>query len=228
MVRSSLGSELARVGQLQAHLPGPVVVLIGVAALGAAVLPDVWLVTRNVNIIAHEGAHATMGSALGARVLGVRMSRGGVGATAVQGGDRASSVLSLAIGYLGPSAFGLGAAKLIQVGHAIAVLWITLAALLLLAVAVRRSGFGLAVVIVTGTAIFAVARYAPVGAEVAVAYGIAWFLLLSGVQVVLSHGRDASDAITLRQLTRLPRGLWAALWLAGSALALVAGARMLV
>ena len=46
--------------------------------------------------------------------------------------------------------------------------------------------------------------------------------------MVLSHGRDAGDAIILRQLTRMPRGLWAGLWLVGSALALVAGGRMLV
>ena len=29
--------------------------------------------------------------------------------------------------------------------------------------------------------------------------------------MVLQHGRHASDAIALRQLTRLPRALWAAL-----------------
>ena len=64
--------------------------------------------------------------------------------------------------------------------------------------------------------------------EGAVAYGIAWFLLLSGIRVVLLHGRHAHDAAILRQLTRLPRGVWAGLWLAGSAAALIFGGSLLV
>jgi hypothetical protein len=63
---------------------------------------------------------------------------------------------------------------------------------------------------------------------VALAYGIAWFLLLSGIRVVLRHGRDAHDAVVLRQLTRLPPGVWASAWLAGSAAALVFGGSLLV
>jgi hypothetical protein len=227
MVRSSLGSELARVGQLQAHLPGPVVVLIGVAALGAAVLPDVWLVTRNVNIIAHEGAHATMGSALGARVLGVRMSRGGVGATAVQGGDRASSVLSLAIGYLGPSAFGLAAGGLIEGGHIVAVLWLTLVSLACM-LAVTRGSFGVLVILGCGVALFAVAASTSVGAQVVAAYALAWFMLLSGVRVIADHGATAADAAELRRLTRLPRGFWSFCWLLVSLAALGFGAALLI
>jgi hypothetical protein len=224
----ALAGTLHGITSLQPHLPGSTSVLVGAAALGAAILPGLSQLTQHVNTMAHEGAYAMVGSAMGRRVTGVTLHGNGEGRTTMAPSRGVGFVAAGIVGYLGPSAFGLGAAKLIQVHHAIAVLWITMAALLLLAVAVRRSGFGLAAVTVLGVAIFAVARYAPVGAEVAVAYGIAWFLLLSGVQVVLSHGRDASDAIALRQLTRVPRGLWAALWLAGSALALVAGARMLV
>jgi Peptidase M50B-like len=95
-------------------------------------------------------------------------------------------------------------------------------------VMVRRNGFGLAAVALTGVGIYLVARYAPVGGQIAVAYGIAWFLLVSGIRVVLLHGRDAGDAIALRKLTRLPRGLWAAIWLAGTAAALVLGGQLLV
>jgi hypothetical protein len=224
----SLVGTLHGITSLQPHLPGSTSVLVGAAALGAAILPGISRLTQHVNTMAHEGAHAMVGSAMGRRVTGVTLHGNGEGRTTMAPSSGAGFIAAGIVGYLGPSAFGLGAAKLIQVGHAIAVLWITLAALLLLGIAVRRSGFGLAAVAVTGIAIFAVARYAPVGAEEALAYGIAWYLLLSGVQVVLSHGRNAGDAIALRNLTRVPRSLWAALWLAGSVLALVAGARMLV
>ena len=36
---------------------------------------------------------------------------------------------------------------------------------------------------------FLIARYGSVGTETAVAYLVAWFLLLSGVRVVLEHNR---------------------------------------
>ncbi len=78
----------------------------------------------------------------------------------------------------------------------------------------RRSAFGIAAVLGTGVLIYLVARYAPVGAEVALAYGLAWFLLLSGILVVLADGRGAGDASSLRQRTHVPRGLWVGLWLA--------------
>lgn len=228
MVTRSLEGALRGVGQLQAHLPGGTSVLVGVAALGAATLPGISLLTQHVNTMAHEGAHAAMGSATGRKVTAVTIRGNGEGRTTLARPHGGGYLLAGIVGYLGPSAFGLGAAKLIEVGHIIAVLWLSLLALACLAIMVRRNGFGLAAVIVTGTTVYLVARYAPVGGQVAVAYGIAWFLLLSGVQVVLLHGRDAGDAIALRQLTRLPRGLWAGLWLAGSAAALIIGGTLLV
>jgi hypothetical protein len=45
---------------------------------------------------------------------------------------------------------------------------------------------------------------------------------------VLKHGTKAVDAGVLKELTSLPRGFWRGLWLAGSLLALVAGARLLL
>jgi len=226
-VKSPLEAELARIGQLQAHLPGPVAVLLGLVALGAAVLPDIWLVARHVNTIAHEGAHATMGSVMGRKVLGVTMGRDGKGLTAVQGGEKAGSVAFLLIGYLGPSCFGLVAAKLIQLGHIIAVLWLAMALLLCMLVVIRRS-FGVLTVIGTGAVLFAVADFATVGAQVLAAYVIAWFLLVSGVRVIREHGVQARDADELRKLTRVPQGFWSSLWFIGSLAALGLGTALLV
>lgn len=222
------GGALSGISAVQPHLPAAASVGLGVLALGAMVLPGGWALTQHVNTMAHEGAHAAMGSATGRRITGVTLRGNGDGLTTMTPASGGGFILAGVVGYLGPSAFGLGAAELIRVGHPVAVLWIAVAALAVLAVLARRSAFGITVALGFGFGVYLVARYAPVGAAVALAYAMAWFLLLSGVGVVLSHGRSAGDAIILRQLTRMPRGLWAGLWLIGSALALIAGGRMLV
>jgi Peptidase M50B-like len=215
-------------GALQPHLPPGTSAAVGALALGAAILPGISALTQHVNTMAHEGAHAVMGSATGRTITGVRLRGNGDGLTTMTASRGGGYILTGAVGYLGPSAFGLAAAELIRVGHAVAVLWVALAALAVLGVLARRSPFGIAAVLGTGLLVYLVARYATVGAGVALAYGMAWFLLLSGVQVVLAHGRDAGDAVALRQRTRLPRGLWAGLWLIGSVAALIVGGRMLL
>jgi hypothetical protein len=227
-VKASLGHTLDGFVAAQAHLPVSTSVLLGVAALAAATLPGISLVTQYFNTMAHEGAHAAIGSATGRRVNGVSLRGNGDGRTSLSGPHGLGYLLAGIAGYLGPSAFGLGAAALIHTGHILAVLWLTLVALACLAVLARRNAFGLAMILATGIVVFIVARYAPLGAQIAVSYAVAWFLLVSGVQVVLQHGRHASDADALHHLTRIPRGLWAAFWLAGSAAALVYGATLLV
>jgi Peptidase M50B-like len=224
---SPLGTELARIGQLQTHLPGPLAVLLGIVAVGAAALPDVWLLTRHVYTIAHEGAHATVGSVMGRQVTGVKMFRDGSGNTSVQPGQRSGDVMFLASGYLGPSAFGVGAAKLIELGHIVAVLWLSLI-LLLLMLLVARSSFAIISVLITGAAVYVVAAYTAVGAQVMVAYVITWFLLLSGVRMVREHGTGARDADELRNLTSIPKGFWSFLWFVGSIAALGFGGYLLV
>jgi Peptidase M50B-like len=222
------GSILHGMSAVQAHLPAAAAAGLRMLALAAAALPGLWTLTRHVNTMAHEGAHAAMGSATGRTIRGVTINGDGTGVTAITADRGVGLVLAAAVGYLGPSAFGLGAAELIRVGHPVAVLWIALAALAILAVLARRSVFGITAAVGTGCCIYLVARYAPVGAAVALAYVMTWFLLLSGLRVVMSHGRNGVDATILRQLTRMPRGLWAGLWLIGSGLALFAGGRMLL
>jgi hypothetical protein len=221
-------SALHAIVDLQARLPRSTSVLLGVGALAAATLPGISALTRYVNTMAHEGAHAAIGSATGRKVTSVIMRGNGEGRTSMTKPQGLGYLLAGIVGYLGPSAFGLIAARLIEIGHIIAVLWLVILALVFMAVMVRRNVFGLVAVVITGAGLVLVLRYTPLGAQVAVAYGIAWFLLVSGVRVVLQHGRHASDAVALRQLTRLPRGLWASFWLAGSAVALVFGGAMLI
>jgi len=227
MTALPLDTVVHQIGAVQAHLPAATSLAVGAAALGAVTLSAAWAVVRHVSVIAHEGAHAVMGTGMGHRVTRVTMQPGGTGATLLRtNGGRGSGIAVAAIGYLGPSLFGLGAAKLISVGHVIAVLWLALLALAVLLIVLRGS-FGVISVILTGGLLYLVARYATIGAQIAVAYGIAWFLLLSGIRGVLEDGSRAFDAGKLRELTYLPRGFWSLLWLVGSLAATLIGGTLL-
>jgi hypothetical protein len=227
MHATSLAAALDRIGQVQARLPGPAAAVIALAAIGAAVLPDIWLLTRHVTVMAHEGGHATMGSAMGRRITAIRLTPKGEGVTETSAGGMASSVVIGLSGYLGPSVFGIGAAELISIGHIVAVLWAGLVALVLLMVPLRRS-FGVVTVIAVFILLVMMARYGTLGAQVMTAYGLTWFMLVSGVRGAAEHGTQAGDAHILYGLTRIPRGFWSVIWLAGTLLALAYGAKLLL
>jgi hypothetical protein len=130
-------------------------------------------------------------------------------------------------GYLGPSAFGLCAAKLIETGHVISVLWIAVILLVLLLFLIRQS-FGIVSVPVAIALLVIVMRYAHNGLEEVIVYATTWLLLLSGVRVAVMRGAEAADAGLLSATTHLPRHLWALLWLAGTVLAVIIGGKWLV
>jgi len=227
MAAPPLRSELARIGQLQAHLPGVVSAMIGVAALAAVALSELWSASEHADAMAHEGAHAAVGAVFGRRVTGVWLYRDGAGNTGLDPPRGPGYILAGIAGYLGPSGFGLGAAELIRIRHSVAVLWFALVLLLILLAPLRWS-FGVVSVTGTGLLLFIIARYASLGMQVAAAYGLAWLLLLSGVGTVMRHGKNAQDAGVLKKLTMLPPGFWRDLWLAGSLLALIIGGRLLL
>jgi hypothetical protein len=226
MTAASLAAALDRIGQVQPRLSGMTAVLLAIVAI-AAMLPGVWLVTRHITVIAHEGAHATMGSALGRSVHGISLRRNADGATAVSGGGRTGSAVIAAVGYFGPSAFGVGAAELIRTGHIVAVLWAAIVALLAVMFVLRRS-FGVLTVIVAFLFLLLLAGAGSVRVEVLTAYALTWFLLVSGVRIVVIRGAQAVDAGTLRDITRIPQSFWYGFWLLGTATALVYGATLLV
>src|ERR1700759_4883091 len=126
-----------------APLPGAEAVLIGLAALAIVAIPFLWALVDHMDTMAHEGIHALLAAAVGFSVLEFVLNRDGSGHVrhTVEGfGFRV--VLVAVAGYLGPSAFGLGAARLIATGHVIAVLWLAMVALVLLLSVVSVS-FGL-------------------------------------------------------------------------------------
>ncbi len=213
----------------QTPLPGPEAALIGLAAFAVVMAQILWPLADHLNVMAHEGTHAITGSIVGFGIEGIAINPNADGQTSYRRptlGPR--RVVSSFVGYLGPSAFGLGAAKLITIGHIIAVLWLAVIFLLLLLLHLAPPSFGFVSVPVAITLLYVLTRYASTGLQVVMAYGMTWLLLLSGVRVALQHGANAGDADTLNGITHLPRQLWALLWLAGTLGAVYIGVRLLI
>jgi hypothetical protein len=218
----TLDAVLNRAFQLQPQLPSGTSATIGLVALAAVVFPGTWQVVRHFQVMAHEGSHSLIGSAVGIRTTGVTLAPSAEGETKLQG----TSFLAALAGYLGPSGFGLAAAKLISIRHSVAVLWISLVLLAVLLLFVRN-WFGRLTVAAAIVVIFFVARYTSVGTETVTAYAIAWLLLLSGVRIVIARWKGSGDAKILATMTRTWPIIWTLIWLAATSVALVVGGSLL-
>jgi len=225
MTASGLFASLARIGETQAHLPGPSAVVLALVAGAAASF--LWPVSRHLATMAHEAAHATVGLATGLKIGGMTFKLNGDGATQVAGGG-IPLFLSTLVGYFGPSAVGIGAAGLIRVGHMVAVLWLGVVALLIIMLSLRTRSFGYLSVPVAFVLLLGVAGFASAAVQIASAYVVAWFLLVSGLKVARIRGKNASDAQRLRDTTKIPAAFWSFIWQLGAAAALVLGAILLV
>jgi hypothetical protein len=145
-------------------------------------------------------------------------------------------VLTTAAGYVSPALLGAAAAWLLAAHHVTAVLWLLLALLAATFLAIRNA-YGVLAVLITASAVVVVSWVASEALQAVFAYTAAWFLLLGGVRSVIdlqtqrhrgSRSRAiASDADRLARLTKLPGGLWVALFLLVSVAALILGARLL-
>lgn len=219
----------ASLPETQAPLPGGEAALVGLAALVVVILPFGWALVDQFNAMAHEGAHAVVGSIMGFGIKSVKLDGESNGVTAyVHAPDTGPRrTLTRFVGYLGPSGFGLCAAKLIETGHAVAALWIAIMLLVLLLFLIRKS-FAIISVPAAIALLALVVRDAHDGVEEVVVYGMTWLLLLSGVRVAVAHGSNAGDAANLSRTTHIPRLIWALLWMAGTLLAVVIGGKWLV
>ncbi len=185
-------------------------------------------VAKHFHVMAHEGMHATTGSLVGIPIRGIILKRNGEGETQFRVPAVGGRLFVTGfVGYLGPSAFGLAAAGLISLGYIIAVLWLAAAFLVILLLKLIRS-FGHITVPVAMALFFVFMGYTSVRVQVVMAYCVTWVLLLSGVRAAWMHGANAADAAVLTRQTRLPRSLWALLWIAGALGAVYVGSRLLV
>jgi len=210
-----------------ATLSGGAAAVVGLAAFAAVAMDAGWQFVRHGTVMAHEGAHAVLGSLMFRGVSGITLNGDATGGTLMNSGGCLGTVFVSFAGYVGPSLFGLGAARLIQLGHSVAVLWVTLFLLGVLATGLSRS-YGMITVVFVGALVYAVGRYTPAGAQVVGAYALTWLLLLSGVRRVMEVGALSSDGASLSQLTMIPRLIWFLLWLAATLAAVAAGGKMLV
>ena len=214
-------------------LPAQAAVLVGLVSLALVALPGFWALLNHFARIAHEGAHAIVGSVLDTRVTGVHLYRkdpdgepGGYGETNISNTPGTGFTVAV-VGYFGPSGFGLAAAALIAHGLILLVLWtgVVLLAILLLSL---RTVFGIAIVFGLGFVLVSIIRSRNPEVEAVTAYGLSWLLLLSGVRGVWDRRKGSGDADKLREITDVPQRLWFLFWLVGTGVALAYGFTLLV
>jgi len=213
----------------QTPLSGAAAVLIGLVALAAVAFQPTWMIVEHIDVMAHEGAHGIISSLSGRGVESIKINPNGSGATRSARGGRISSNVAIGVvGYVGPSAFGVGAAALIQAGYILSMFWVALVLLVVLLLAVRWS-FAFVTVPLALILTFLIAKFAPMQTQVIAAYALAWLLLLAGVRSIIELGLiPRGDAENLRKATFIPRLIWSLLWLAGALAAVAFGGRMLV
>jgi Peptidase M50B-like len=201
------------------------VLLAAASALVAVVWTTLWRWTRTVVTIAHEGGHAMVAVLAGRGLTGIRLHADTSGLTVSTGARRGPGlVLTFLGGYPAPSLLGLGGALLVAADRAVLMLWIALALLAATLVHVRNA-YGVLAVLATGALVAAVAGWAGPRLQAGFALALCWFLLFGGLRAVRELRRSRrrgwrgdSDADMLAGLTRVPAGMWTALfWLLGAA-----------
>ncbi len=217
----------------------PAVLLAAALALVAVLWTGSWRWTRTVVTIAHEGGHALVALAAGRGLAGIRLHPDTSGVTVSTGARRGPGlVMTFLAGYPAPSLLGLGGAALVAAdrSRALLILALVLLAATLLQV---RTVFGVLAVLATGALVGVVVGWATPRVQDGFAAALCWFLLFGGLRAVreLQRGRRrgrpagrraTSDADMLAGLTHVAGGVWAVLFWAVAAAALLAGAWVLL
>ena len=201
---------LSRIGEIQTPLPASQAMLIGLMAAILVYARILWNIVNHAETVVHEGAHALAGIVTGRRIRSVKINTDGGGATKMAPDTGFGFGVAAAVGYIGPSAAGLIAAGLISTGRMYAVLWLGLVLLAVMLVTIRNF-FGGLVILMCGALLYLVVRYGTAEVETAFAYGVAWFLLISGIRVALraaGRPKDVTDAEILAGMTFLFRWMW--------------------
>jgi Peptidase M50B-like len=228
-----------RVAGTQPAPPVSVVAASGGAALLVVLNPRAWRLARNAITIAHEGGHALVSLLSGRRLEGIRLHSDTSGETVSRGRRTGPGMVFTAFaGYVTPSLLGAGAAVLLAAHHVIMLLWLFLVLLGATFLAIRNA-YGVLAVLATTGAVCVVTLLASAPVQAAFGYGAAWFLLLGGLRPVAELSRSrarsrrrgrplTSDADQLARLTRVPGGVWVAVFGLVAVVALVLGARLLI
>jgi hypothetical protein len=222
-------NTMSRIGEIQTPLPAPQAVFIGLLAMIVVTGRALWNIATHAETLVHEGAHVLVGMTAGRTISSVRIERNGGGGTVIAPARGAGFGVAAFAGYIGPSTAGLIAAKLISIGHSVAVLFLGLLLCVLMLLLVRNF-FGGTVILICGLLLYLVLRSTTAGVETAVAYGVTWFLLISGTKDALGAARrpkEITDAGVLADMTFVFRWVWCFLWLIGTIAALIVGGAIL-
>ncbi|MDE0572696.1 M50 family metallopeptidase [Demequina sp. B12] len=191
------------------------------AVVVCVLVPQLWHVVRHVVTVVHEVGHAFIATLLGRKVRGIRLHADTSGLTTHAGSARRLPLaLTAFAGYPAPALVGIGAAAVIHAGYVFGLLWAAVMVLIVVLVQMRNV-YGFLVVATLLAGLGWLAWAGPDAWRVAVAYGLAWLLLLGAVRAVVELSRTrrrgggrGSDADTLASLTRIPGAVWVAVfWL---------------
>lgn len=213
----------------------PSVLLAAVLALIAVGWTVLWRMTRTVVTIAHEGGHAIVAVLAGRGLTGIRLHTDTSGLTVSTGARRGPGlVFTFLGGYPAPSLLGLGGAAMVAADRSQLMLWIALALLVATLIHIRNV-FGAVAVIATAALVAGVAGWGEPRLQDGFAAALCWFLLFGGLRAVreLQRGRRRglhgnSDADMLADLTRIPGGMWAALFWLVAGVAVITAAWVLL
>ncbi|HEV7961212.1 MAG TPA: M50 family metallopeptidase [Actinoplanes sp.] len=192
-----------------------------------------YFVTRWIGAVVHEGGHAIVAMALLRGVYSIRFNRNGGGETERQPVMWPFGILISFAGYTGPSMFGLVAAWLLLHGRTDAVLWGSMAFLVMMLL-VMRGFIGWLVVPVLIFVLYEITTSVEPPRQLLLAHVWTWFMLIYAVQqmIVYIHQKHyenpKSDTGRLRGYTMLPSVFWAAVLLATTIFALGWGGAMLL
>lgn len=196
----------------------PIVLLAAALALLAVGWPVSWRWTRMVVTIAHEGGHALVAVLAGRGLTGIRLHADTSGLTVSTGARRGPGLVATFLGgYPAPSLLAVGGAVLVAADRAPLLLWIALGLLAATLLQVRNF-YGVLAVLVTGGLVAAVSVWGSPRLQDGFAAALVWFLVLGGLQAVRElwrgrrRSRGVSDADMLASLTRVPAGIWTAVF----------------
>lgn len=221
---------LSRIGEIQTPLPASQAMLTGLMVAIVVYARILWNIANHAETVVHEGAHALVGIVTGRRIRSVKITTDGGGGTIMVPGTGFGFGVAASVGYIGSSTAGLIAAGLISIGRIVAVLGLgllLLAAMLLMV----RNFFGLIVILICGTLLYLIVSHTTTGVQTVIAYGVTWFLLISGPKAASRAARkpkDVTDAEVLSRMTFLWPSAWCFLWLAGTIAALIVGGAILI
>ncbi|SDW43144.1 Peptidase M50B-like [Saccharopolyspora shandongensis] len=207
----------------------------GVLSLLLVLSRNTWLLLRNVVTIAHEGGHAVVALLSGRKLNGIRLHSDTSGLTVSTGKPTGPGmVFTLLAGYPAVSLLGLGGAWLVTVDLAHVMLWVCIALLAVMLLAIRNA-YGVLSIVLTGGVIFAVSWFATPAWQALCCALFSWFLLFGGLRPIAELRRKRtggrapnSDADQLARLTGLPAGIWLAIWFLVGLVAVVIGGTWLL